>query len=276
MTSKINSENQTTQATNELSESVSKVRLLNVNLDNLTEIELLAALGQGGIVYTPNADHLSKLQKDEEFYRTYQQATYTVCDSKILMYAARWLGTPLRAKISGSDLLPAFCEYYRADSNVKMFLLGGAEGVARQAQERINAKVGRSLVVAAHSPSFGFEKDAAECQQIVALIERSGANVLAIGLGAPKQEKWIGKYRQQLPSIRTFLAVGAAIDFEAGNRPRSPQWMSQLGLEWLYRLALEPRRLWRRYLIDDIPVLWLLFQQKLGIYRNPWPAEKSD
>jgi len=245
------------------------VKLLNVEIDNLTEAELLARLAEGGVVYTPNVDHLSKLQTDVEFARAYRAATFKVCDSKILIFAAQFLGTPLRAKLSGSDLLPAFCHHFRDDRETRIFLFGGAEGVPEAARDRINAAAGRELVVAAYSPPYGFDRDPAECQKAVDLINASDATVLAVGLGAPKQENWIYTYRASLPQIRTFLAVGAALDFEAGNRPRSPQWMSDVGLEWLYRLSVEPRRLWRRYILEDIPVLGLLVAQKLGRYQPP-------
>lgn len=245
------------------------IKLLNVEIDNLTEGELLSKLASGGVVYTPNVDHLSKLQSDAEFARAYRAATFKVCDSKILMYAARFLGTPIQEKLSGSDLLPAFCRHFRDDPNTRIFLFGGAEGVPEAARDRINAAAGRELVVAAYSPPFGFERDPAECQKAIDLINASGATVLAVGLGAPKQEKWIYTYRPQLPGVQTFLAVGAALDFEAGNRPRSPRWMSEVGLEWLYRLSVEPQRLWRRYLVEGVPVLGLLLAQKFDRYQAP-------
>ena len=124
--------------------------------------------------------------------------------------------------------------------------MGAAEGVAKRAQEKINAKVGREMIIESYSPSFGFEKDEVECQRIVTRINESGATVLAIGVGAPKQEKWIAKYRNQLKNVKVFLAIGATIDFEAGEKKRSPQWMSDLGIEWLYRLFSEPGRMWKR------------------------------
>lgn len=96
------------------------------------------------------------------------------------------------------------------------------------------------------------------------MIQRSGANVLVVGVGAPKQEIWITQHRSRLPNIAIFLAVGAAIDFEAGNKPRSPEWMSQYGVEWLHRLASEPGRLWKRYLLEDMPFFGLLLKQKLS------------
>lgn len=246
------------------------INLLNVTVNNITLIELLDKLKYGGIVYTPNVDHLMKLQKSQEFYRVYQQADYRVCDSKVLMYVASFLGTPVLEKISGSDLFPAFYTYYQGDENMKVFLLGGEEVAVKRAQQNINAKVGRKIIVAAHSPSYGFERREDECQQIVEMINSSGATVLAIGVGAPKQELWIAKYKSKLKNVKIFLAIGATINFEAGNIKRSPKWMSEVGLEWLYRLLMEPKRLWKRYLLDAIPFLWLIIQQRFQLYKNPW------
>ncbi|MGP1375860.1 MAG: WecB/TagA/CpsF family glycosyltransferase [Almyronema sp.] len=238
-----------------------RVKILNVEIDNLATHDFLHQLKQG-VVFTPNVDHVMKLREDEEFVQAYHQADYKVCDSQILMYASKFLGTPIKAKISGSDLLPLFCQHHKHNPAVKVFLLGGAEGVAEQARRNINAKVGREIIVQAHSPSFGFERNEAECQELINVIKRSGANVLVVGVGAPKQEKWIAKYRHQLPNIDIFLAVGAAIDFEAGNKPRAPRYISELGFEWLYRLMSEPKRLWKRYLLRDMPFVWMILQAR--------------
>ncbi len=239
-----------------------QVKILNTVIDNLSWPEFLHRLDYG-IVFTPNVDHLMLLRKDPELVSAYRQADYRVCDSQILVYASRFLGTPLKAKIAGSDLLPTFCKYHRHNEAIKIFLLGGDQGIPQQAQANINTRVGRKIVVDAHSPSFGFERDEEECQFIIDKIRHSTATVLVVGLGCPKQEKWIVKYRHQLPNIRIFMALGAAIDFEAGHKPRSPRLLSKIGLEWLYRLLSEPKRLWRRYLIRDMYFLWLLLGQKL-------------
>lgn len=251
-----------------------QVEILNVPIDNLSISEFLTNLKRG-VVFTPNVDHLMKLQKDSEFVEAYSRADFRVCDSQVLMFASKFLGTPIKAKISGSDLFPSFCEHHKDNEHIKIFLLGGAEGVAARARHCINERTGREIIVAAHSPSFGFEKNEQECEAILEMIRQSPANVLVVGVGAPKQEKWIAKYRDQLPSIDIFMAVGAAIDFEAGNKPRAPQLMSDLGLEWLYRLVTEPHRLWRRYLLDDMPFFWLLIKERLGFKRTkelPPPA----
>jgi N-acetylglucosaminyldiphosphoundecaprenol N-acetyl-beta-D-mannosaminyltransferase len=245
-----------------------KVTILNVDVDNLSRLNFLEQL-ERGVVFTPNVDHLIKLQHDQNFLTAYETADYKLCDSTILMYASKFLGTPIQEKISGSDLLPEFCAYHQHNVDVSLFLLGGLGGVAQMAQRQINEKFGRNMVVAAHSPSFGFEKDEAECLKIVQLINQSRATVLVVGVGAPKQEVWIAKYKDKLPHVKIFLAVGAAIDFAAGNKARSPKWVSEVGLEWLYRLLTEPRRLWKRYLVDDIPFVWLILMQKLKAYKKP-------
>lgn len=245
-----------------------QVGILNVAFDNLSFLELLESLQQG-VVFTPNVDHLMKLQKDPEFFKTYLRADYRVCDSQVLMYAAKFLGTPLKEKISGSDLFPAFCRYHRNNEDITIFLLGGAEGVADKAKIRINSKIGRDIVIGSHSPSFGFEKNERECLELIEMVNRSKATVLAVGVGAPKQEKWISKYRDRFTHVKIFLAVGATIDFEAGAINRAPKWMSKLGIEWVYRIYSDPKRLWKRYLVEDMPFIWLLLQQKLGKYRPP-------
>ena len=242
------------------------VEILNISIDNISKTKILRKLKQGGIVFTPNVDHIIKLQKDPDFYQIYKKADYRLCDSQMLMIASRFLGTPIQEKISGSDLFPAFYRYYAKDKSVKIFLLGGPPGAAQMAQKNINNIVGREMVVDYYCPPFGFEEDTVECSKIVDKINNSGATVLAVGLGAPKQEKWIYEYKNSLKGIKTFFAIGATIEFEAGFIPRAPQWMSLAGIEWLYRLIQEPRRLWKRYLIEDTSFFFLILLQKFNLY----------
>jgi exopolysaccharide biosynthesis WecB/TagA/CpsF family protein len=242
------------------------VKILNVEINNLSEAEVLEKLDYG-VVFTPNVDHIMLLHNDSVFAEVYEEADYRLCDSKILYIVSRFLGTPIREKISGSDFFPAFCNYHKDNEDIRIFLLGAKEGVALQAQENINKKIGREIVVGAHSPSFGFEENEQECLEIVEKIKKSGATVLAVGVGAPKQEKWIYKYKAYLPSIKIFLAIGATIDFEAGNKRRAPKWITEIGLEWLHRLLSEPKRLWRRYLIGGPFFCWLVLKQKFNLSR---------
>lgn len=230
---------------------------------------LLKELDQG-VLFTLNVDHLVKLQKDRPFYNAYAAATHIVVDSQILfLLMSPTENTPIE-KISGSDFLPAYYYHHRNNENIKIFLLGSRNGIAQKAMDRINEKVGRNIVVAAHSPSLGFDTKEEECREIIQRIKRSGANVLIVGVGSSKGEQWIIKYRASLPGIRLSMALGAAIDIEAGVVKRAPRWVSTVGLEWAYRLYQEPKRLWRRYLVEDTVLFWPLLKQAIGIYRNPW------
>lgn len=242
---------------------------LNTNIQVITQHELLKELKKG-VVITPNVDHLVKLQKDKEFYEVYKKAEWVICDSKILYMLSKLLKTPLPEAIPGSSFFTAFYEYHQNDPNCKIFLLGAAEGIAIKAMERINQKVGRNIVVGAHSPSYGFEKKPEECEKLVHIINESGANVLLVGVGAPKQEKWIMKYRNEMPGIDIFMGLGATIDFEAGTLKRAPIFWQKIGMEWLYRCLKEPKRLFKRYFVDDMQFFYYFAQQLLNIYKDPF------
>ena len=244
-------------------------QFLNINVQNINKKQLLQQLNKG-VLITPNVDHLVKLQKDREFYETYQKAEWVVCDSKILYILSKLLKNPLPEAIPGSSFFTAFYEYHKDDPNCKIFLLGAAEGIAVKAMERINQKVGRNIIVGAHSPSYGFEKKPEECEELIRIVNESGANVVLVGVGAPKQEKWIMKYRNRMPKVDIFMGLGATIDFEAGTLKRAPKLWQKIGMEWLYRCLKEPKRLFKRYFIDDMNFFYYFSKQLLGCYKNPF------
>jgi len=245
-----------------------RVKILNIEFDNLSLEELLSQL-ERGFVFTPNVDFFVKTQKDREFYDALQKADYIVCDSQLVIMASKFLGKPLKEKLSGSDLFPQYCEYHKDNDKIKIFIMGAKEGVAKMAQKNINNRLGREIVIDTYSPKFGYEKDLNETQKMINLFNQSGANVLAFGTGTPKSEKWLVKQSEKLKADVIF-SIGATIDFEAGNVARAPKWMSNNGLEWLYRLRMEPKKLWKRYLLDDPLFFWLILKDKLGLYRDPF------
>lgn len=242
-------------------------RMLNVWVDNLSMPEVLAALDEG-IVWTLNPDHLYHLQRNPEFYKAYLQADYVTSDSKYVYWAFGWLGRRIKEKVSGSDLVPAFWQHHKNNPNIKIFLLGAAPGIANKAQQRINSRAGRDIVVGAHGPSMKFVSDTKEIQDVIQRINDSGANVLIVGLGAPKQELWITRHRHLMPSVKIYMGIGAVIDYEADVVKRAPPWMTRNGLEWVYRITTEPKRYWRRYL-RDMEFFWLVLKDRLGLYRPP-------
>ncbi len=246
-----------------------KIRTLNVDILDITSDELLDRLDEGVLV-TPNIDHLVKLQRDRDFYRIYRRAEWVVCDSRVLSLLTRLSRRPIREAIPGSSFFTSYYMYHRNDPDCRIFLLGAAEGVADKAMARINAAVGRQIVVGAHSPSFGFENNDAECRAIVDIVNRSGANVVLVGVGAPKQEKWIDRWKGEMPGVKLWMALGATIDFEAGNIRRAPRAWQKMGMEWFYRFVCEPRRLFRRYFVDDPRFFYYYVRQLAGIYRDPF------
>jgi len=243
-------------------------KILNIDIISITKEDLLHKM-QEGLLVTPNVDHLVRLQNDEEFYRIYQMADWIICDSKIIALGLRFLGTPIKEVITGSSLFGEFYEYHKNNEEIKIFLLGAAAGVADKAMKIINEKVGRKIIVGAHSPSFGFEKNEDECNHIIKRINATDATVLVVGVGAPKQEKWIARYKDNFTNIKLFMPLGATIDFEAGHTKRAPKIFRALALEWFYRMCVDPKRLVKRYLFDDLPFFYYLLKQKFKLYKNP-------
>lgn len=247
------------------------INLLDFPIANETQDSVVRGWHALRFVIPVNVDVLMKLHRDREFREAVQARARSVTlvnDSRVLMFASRiFFGQRFLARVSGSDLLPALCG---ADgpSDVRVFLLGGVGGTAIRAMRKLNARAGRRAVVGAQSPSLGFERNHAECEALVATVNASGANVLAVGVGAPKQELWMLRHADEMPGIHLLVGVGAAIDFAAGVKKRAPRWVSESGLEWLYRLVHEPRRLSRRYLLDGPPVFWLLLKQRFAA--NPY------
>lgn len=248
---------------------MNKIKILNIDIQNISEKDLICTLKKG-VLITPNVDQLVKLQNDRDFYEITNKAEWVVCDSKILLICSKLLGKPLKEAIPGSSFFPHFYMYHKNDENCKIFLLGGMDGVSNKAMTNINKKVGRQIVVGAYSPSYGFEKKQDENENIFKMINESDANVVLVGVGCPKQEKWIDAHKDKMPNVNIWMALGATIDFEAGNIKRAPKWVQKIAMEWFYRFLNEPKRMFKRYFVDDIKFFWYLIKQILGFYKNPF------
>jgi len=240
-----------------------KVRLLNAEVDDITMDELVETF-RHGVMLTLHVDSIMKLQKDREFYRLLPRFDVVTCDSQILVTAARLLGTPLQERVSGSDYFPRFYTRYKDDPSVTVFICGGDPGVAEIARRNVNAKVGREMVVGTVAPSREYDRRPEEIERIITQINESRATVLVVGLGGGRQEKFIFGFRDRLPAIKLFLPLGGTIDYEAESLKRPPAWVTNAGLEWLYRVLREPRQRWRRYLLHQPPFLYLFARQLMG------------
>jgi N-acetylglucosaminyldiphosphoundecaprenol N-acetyl-beta-D-mannosaminyltransferase len=245
---------------------MSRIKFLNTYIDNVTMEEALEKISnmveskQGGYVVTPNVDHLVTLEKDALFRRIYDEADLILADGKPLIWISKLLKTPIKEKISGSDLFPLLAEM-AAEKGYTMFFLGAAEGVAAKAAENLKIKYPGLQVVDTYSPPYGFEDDEVELAYILDRVQEASPDILIVGLGAPKQEKFIYRYRERL-KVPVALGLGASLDFEAGTVKRAPRWMSEHGLEWLYRMCKEPGRLVKRYVVDAVELLPLILRYR--------------
>lgn len=248
---------------------MNRVRILNIEVDNVNMeesikiIEKLILKNDNSYVVTPNVDHIVKLEHDDEFKKAYENADLILADGIPLIWISKLLRTPLKEKVSGSDLFPNICKL-ASEKGYKIFLLGAAEGVALKASENLKVKYSNLNIVGCYSPNYGFEKDKEEIKKIINLINISKPDILIVGLGAPKQEKFIFNYKDKL-NVPISLGLGASIDFEAGNIKRAPKWMQKIGTEWLYRLMKEPKRMYKRYLIDDMKIIKLYLKYRRGV-----------
>jgi N-acetylglucosaminyldiphosphoundecaprenol N-acetyl-beta-D-mannosaminyltransferase len=247
--------------------SFSRVNICNVLIDNvsmqetLDVIEDLIAKGQPRYITNANVDIVVRCNRDPEFARYYAQGTLDVADGVPLMWAAKFLGSPLKEKVSGSDLVPKVCELANR-KGYKLFFLGGRPGAADAARDKLQRILKDLKVVGTYAPPFGFEKDQAELQKISRMVKEAKPDILFVGLGAPKQERWIEKYHREV-GVPVSMGVGVTFEFIAGVVKRAPKWMQNIGLEWFWRLMMEPGRLWKRYLVDDLQFFVLLVRQKM-------------
>jgi N-acetylglucosaminyldiphosphoundecaprenol N-acetyl-beta-D-mannosaminyltransferase len=184
-------------------------------------------------------------REDPEARAAVLGATLAVPDGQPLVWALRALGHRSATRVYGPDLMAAFCAR-AARAGTPMYLYGGRSPEAlKLLEDRLRERFAGLRIAGGQSPPFR-ELSAAEEDEVVAAINSSGAAVVWVGTGQPKQEKWMHRMRPRL-SAPLLVGVGAAFDFHAGLVPQAPRWLQRAGLEWAYRLAHEPRRLWRRY-----------------------------
>jgi N-acetylglucosaminyldiphosphoundecaprenol N-acetyl-beta-D-mannosaminyltransferase len=248
--------------------SLRRAQVGSVAIDRLTFPEALDTIAglverrRGGTVFTPNVDHVVLAEESERFRSAYAAVDLALADGMPVVWASRMLGSPVPEKVSGSDLAPRLMELAEI-KGWRVYLLGGANGVAARAARRLRRRYEGLSVVGTSSPRVDLREPPSRRRHILDDIRKVVPDLVLVGLGSPKQELWIHEAAGELrPAV--LLGVGAAIDFLAGQLPRCPAWMSEAGLEWLHRLAREPRRLWRRYLLRDPKFLSILLHDLLA------------
>ena len=245
------------------------VEMLNAFVHDLDMDDLVKDFTEG-MMLTLHVDMIMKLQQDQEFYDILDQFDVVTCDSQIMYFATKFLGTPVRQRVSGSDYFPKFYMHHKDNPDMTLFMMGGKPGVAELAASNVNEKVGREFIVGTYAPSFDFEDKPDEIEDMIAQVNASGATALLVGLGGGRQEKFIIKHRDRMPGVKLWLPLGGTIDYESGTFDRPPAWITEAGFEWLYRLIKEPRARFHRYVVHEPPFLWAVLKQKLGLYRDPF------
>lgn len=193
-----------------------------------------------------NADCLNISSKDAEYRNILNSQSLVLPDGAGISLACRMIGKRLKANVNGTDLLPELCEVARVE-DFTMYLLGAAPGVAARMRENLSQSYPGLNVVGEHHGYFDHDS---ESTGVIEKINAAKPNIVLVAFGAPRQEKWIHKHRDQIDS-NVLIGVGGLFDFYSGDKRRAPLWMRKHGIEWMYRLYLEPGRLWRRYIIGN-------------------------
>jgi N-acetylglucosaminyldiphosphoundecaprenol N-acetyl-beta-D-mannosaminyltransferase len=233
------------------------VRLAGLRFDRLSEAEVVkhivteSLLAKGGWVFPVNVDVCRQLDMDLTARDLVSTASLIVPDGMPLVWAARLSGQPFPERVTGASLIFSLTEA-AASAERSIYLLGGAPGVPDAAGEALASRYPGLKVAGTDSPPLGFDQSEAGLAAVRDRLLECGPDIVYVGMGFPKQEKLIAQLLPVLPSA-WFIGCGAAIPFAAGTLTRAPDWMRDSGFEWLHRLASEPQRLVRRYLIHDLP-----------------------
>ncbi len=251
--------------------------MLGVPLHNVDTAETLECvknfIEEGGPhqVCTPNVDFIMQAKKDSEFFRILNHAQLSVPDGMWVVYASRFLGTPLKENVKGRILVVNLCRQ-ASELGHSVFLLGGDPGVADRAAEILKEQFPNLEVVGTLAPPLGFDKNQSENDEVIEKLRQAKPDILFVGLGAPKQDKWIANNLSQT-RVPVALGIGCTFDVISGKVKEAPRWMTDVGLEWLFRLTREPGRLWVRYLVRDPQFIWKVILQKLRENVKPKFAE---
>lgn len=241
--------------------------LLGMSLARVTQDSLLdhmfdaMALGQGGWLITANLDFLRRHVHDPELRRLYNLADVVVADGMPLVWAASLQGQPVPQRVAGSSLLRPLAARAAVEGR-SLYFFGGAEGAAQAAIAVLRQHLPELRIAGSSNPNVSDPPSAKDIADARAEFERTRPDILLVGLGSPKQERLIERLRATFPSM-WMIGVGVSFSFLAGHVRRAPPWMRRAGLEWVHRLAQEPRRLTRRYLIEDAPFAVELFGRAL-------------
>jgi exopolysaccharide biosynthesis WecB/TagA/CpsF family protein len=233
----------------------------NLALDILSEeqsLERIEGLYQGkgtGTVFFVNSHCFNISQQDKEYKNALLNSELILNDGIGIKIGAKLIGLDLIENLNGTDLIPKIIQQAcRLKKNI--YLLGGKEGIAAEASKKLKLRFPDINISGTRSGYFSIEDEPGIIKEL------DGTDLLILGMGVPKQEVWAFTNKNKLKDVKLIIAGGAILDFISGNVNRAPEWLRKLNLEWLYRLLIEPGRLWKRYLIGNIKFFYYLFRFK--------------
>ncbi|HUP82702.1 MAG TPA: WecB/TagA/CpsF family glycosyltransferase [Candidatus Limnocylindria bacterium] len=233
----------------------------NIGFDDAVELIVRwAREGSGGYVSTPNVDHLVRAKRDPAFLELVRGARLRLPDGMGLIYGMRLARRRLKGAVHGRLLPEAIVRATAADSPA-MAMIGGRDDAPERATERLRSLGGN--VVAAVNPPMGFEIGGAADAEATRALVAANPQVLIVGFGAPKQERWMARHAAELPNT-VMLGLGQTIDVLGGRVPTAPAWMTRVGLEWAFRMLRDPVRIGRRVFVDDPPFFWWMLKARIG------------
>lgn len=252
--------------------NTNRIRFLNTYVDNLTAQEARQMVSQyirdGGTHYvvTPNADIVVKMQQDKELKYICDNADLILTDGMTVVKISRYLKNPIKERVCMTDFIWDIFSM-AIEEGYKVFLFGGKKSVLAKALNNIKKRLPDLQIAGSYSPPFGFENNPNQLNKINNKIKNSGADILIVFLGCPKQEKFIYN-NKDIYQIPVSITMGGCVDFISGNVKRAPVWMQSAGFEWFYRFLQEPGRMFKRYFIDDIKIFGLAFKYKKSTYKK--------
>jgi N-acetylglucosaminyldiphosphoundecaprenol N-acetyl-beta-D-mannosaminyltransferase len=225
------------------------------------------ARGRGGAIVTANVDIVRAASRDPGLAELVESAEVVVADGMPIVWAGRLAGVPIPERVTGSSLVHSLAGRAAREGRA-VYLLGGEPGVPEEAAAALRERYPALRVAGTHSPPFGFDRAEHGLRDVARLVAAARPDLVFVGLGFPKQERAIEEIRSLLPAA-WYLGCGAGIPMAAGRFARAPRGLQRVGGEWLHRLALEPRRLARRYLLHDAPfALGLLARALYSRFRH--------
>ena len=253
-----------------ISNPISRVNILGVGISAismesaLAETEAFLRRGDTGYVCVTGVHGIIEAQSDDAFRRTLNGSFMSTPDGMPTVWLGHLHGFKTMTRVYGPDYMANLCER-SVHTGFRHFLYGGREGIAEQLRDELVRRYPGLQIVGTYTPPFR-PLNAEEEEALRLQLLEAKADVLWCGLSTPKQERFMAMYVGRLP-VKLMVGVGAAFDLLSGNLSEAPDWMKRSGLQWLYRLIKEPRRLWRRYLLNNPRFSWLSFLQLTGLRR---------